>query len=199
MHDPTVGAGVWDPFPQLETSRLTLRRVTRDDAPRLFQILGDEETMRYWSARAYTSVAQAFQLIDGMSAATSRGEAIHWGIADRSDRALVGVCGYNAWHRTHRRGDISYIVARDQWGKGVMREALHAMLDYGFREMKLHSVEAGVTPGNDGSVRLLERMGFRLEGHTRESFWAEDRFVDSLIFSLLGRDWEAGGPKVVSG
>jgi [ribosomal protein S5]-alanine N-acetyltransferase len=108
---------------------------------------------------------------------------------------IQGRCGYNEWHKKHRRGEISYIVARHTQGKGVVSEALRAMLNYGFKEMNLHSVEAGVTPGNDGSTRLLEHLGFRLEGHLRESYYAEDRFVDSLIYSLLRRDWSAAGCK----
>jgi RimJ/RimL family protein N-acetyltransferase len=37
---------------------------------------------------------------------------------------------------------------------------------------------------------MLEKLGFQLEGHLRESYWAEDRFVDSLIFSLLQKEWK---------
>lgn len=109
----------------------------------------------------------------------------------RGNGRLIGKCGYNEWRRAHRRGDISYIIARDHWGKGVASEAMGAVINYGFGHMNLHSIEAGVTPGNDGSTRMLERLGFRLEGHLRESFLAEDVFVDSLIYSLLRRDWEA--------
>lgn len=76
-----------------------------------------------------------------------------------------------------------------------MSEALRAALDYGFDHMNLHSVEAGVTPGNEASTRMLEKLGSHLEGHLRENFWAEDRFVDSLIYSLLRRDWETASGK----
>jgi ribosomal-protein-alanine N-acetyltransferase len=113
----------------------------------------------------------------------------------RGDQRLIGKCGYNEWRKRHRRGDISYIVAREHWGKGIVSEALHAVLDYGFDHLNLHSVEAGVTPGNDASTRMLERLGFHREGHLRESFWADGMFVDSLIYSLLRRDWETARSK----
>jgi ribosomal-protein-alanine N-acetyltransferase len=79
-------------------------------------------------------------------------------------------------------------VAREQRGKGIVSEALGAMLDYGFDRMNLHSVEAGVTPGNEASTRMLQRLGFRLEGHLRENFLTDRGFVDSLIYSMLRSD-----------
>ena len=183
----------WDVFPQLETDRLILREIVPADAEELFRIFSNAETMQFWSCRPYISVQQAYELIESMAEAKRCGTAIHWAITLRGDNRLIGKCGYNEWRKTHRRGDISYIIARECWGKGIVSEALSPVLDYGFKDMNLHSVEAGVTPGNDGSTRMLERLGFRLEGHLRESFWAEDRFEDSLIYSQLRRDWETNG------
>lgn len=184
-------APTWHIFPRLETERLALREIVPADAEDLFRIFSDEETMRYWSCRPYTSVDQARRLIEGIAEAARGSDGIHWAITLRGDGRMIGKCGYNEWRKAHRRGDISYIVAREHWGKGVVSEALRAALDYGFDHMNLHSVEAGVTPGNDASTRMLLRLGFRLEGHLRENFLAEDGFVDSLIYSLLRRDWEA--------
>jgi [ribosomal protein S5]-alanine N-acetyltransferase len=181
----------WPTFPELETERFSLREIVPADAEDLYRIFSDEETMRYWSCRPYTTIDQARRLIDGISKLVRDGAGIHWGITLRGDNRLIGKCGYNEWRKAHRRGDISYIVAREQWGKGVVSEAMCAVLDFGFDQMNLHSVEAGVTPGNDGSTRMLQKLGFRLEGHLRESYLAEDVFVDSLIYSLLRRDWEA--------
>jgi ribosomal-protein-alanine N-acetyltransferase len=175
--------------PRLETERLALRGIVPADAHDLYRIFSDAEAMRYWSCRPYTSIEQARRLVASLAETAERGTGLHWAITLRGDDRLVGKCGYNEWHKEHRRGDISYIVAREHWGQGLVREALGAILDYGFGPLRLHSVEAGVTPGNDASTRMLEKLGFRLEGHLRESFWAEDRFVDSLIYSLLERDW----------
>jgi [ribosomal protein S5]-alanine N-acetyltransferase len=181
----------WLIFPRLETERLVLREIVPADAEDLFHIFSDEETMRYWSCLPYTSVDQAHRLIEGLAKARLAGAGINWAITLRGDERLIGKCGYNEWRRAHRRGDVSYIVAREQRGKGVVSEALGAMLDYGFDHMNLHSVEAGVTPGNEASTRMLQRLGFRLEGHLRESFLTDRGFVDSLIYSLLRSDWES--------
>jgi [ribosomal protein S5]-alanine N-acetyltransferase len=191
MSNSNAGEG----FPLIETARLSLRQIVAADAEDIYRIFSDREAMRYWSCRPYQCVEQAHKLIESMTQAMHCGIGLHWGITIRGENRVIGKCGYNELRKAHRRGDISYIIAREYWGKGVVSEALGAVLRYGFSQINLHSIEAGVTPGNDSSTRLLERLGFRLEGHLRESFWAEDRFVDSLIFSLLRRDYEeiAGG------
>jgi ribosomal-protein-alanine N-acetyltransferase len=179
----------WRSFPRLETARLVLREIVQADAEDLLRIFSDEETMRYWSCRPYTSVAQARRLINVLAETARGGIGIHWAITLRGDDRLIGKCGYNEWRKAHRRGDISYIIAREHQGKGIVSEALGAMLDYGFDHMNLHSVEAGVTPGNGASARMLQKLGFILEGHLRENFLTETGFVDSLIYSLLRSDW----------
>ena len=181
----------WRIFPRLETGRLVLREIVPADAEDLFRIFSDEETMRYWSCRPYTSVDQAHRLIEALAKVRFADAGINWAITLRGDERLIGKCGYNEWRKAHRRGDISYILSPEQRGKGIVSEALGAMLDYGFDHMNLHSVEAGVTPGNDASTRMLQRLGFRLEGHFRENFLTERGFVDSLIYSLLRSDWDS--------
>jgi len=181
---------VFRPFPILETERLVLRQIVPTDAGDLFRIFSDDESMRYWSCHPFRSLKQADQLIESMARAFAEESGIHWAITLRNEDRLIGKCGYNEWRKLHRRGDISYIVDRHQWGKGLVSEALRAVLAYGFNQMNLHSVEAGVTPGNDGSTRMLQKLGFRLEGHLKESFLVEDVFVDSLIYSLLRKEWD---------
>jgi [ribosomal protein S5]-alanine N-acetyltransferase len=182
------------PFPTLETERLVLRQIVPTDAEDLYRIFADHESMRYWSCRPFCSIKQAEKLIEGMARAFLEESGIHWAITLRNENRLIGKCGYNEWRKLHRRGDISYIVDRRQWGKGLVSEALRAMLQYGFDQMDLHSIEAGVTPGNDASTRMLQKLGFHLEGHLKESFLVEDVFVDSLIYSLLRKEWESSCP-----
>jgi ribosomal-protein-alanine N-acetyltransferase len=66
-----------------------------------------------------------------------------------------------------------------------MHEALKAILDYGFQEMGLHSVEANVNPSNLASIRLLEKNHFIREAYFRENYFYDGRYIDSAIYSLL--------------
>ena len=111
-------ASTFPDFPRLETKRLVLRRIVPADAGDLYRIFADEETMRYWSCRPFTSLGQAEALIKAMAQSWLGGTGIHWAIALRGEERLIGKCGFNEWRKAHRRGDISYLIDREHWGKG---------------------------------------------------------------------------------
>jgi ribosomal-protein-alanine N-acetyltransferase len=73
----------------------------------------------------------------------------------------------------------------DFWKKGIMKEAIVAVLDFGFNVMRLHSVEANINSGNDASASVLEATGFIKEAHFREDFFFDGTFRDTIIYSRL--------------
>ena len=83
------------------------------------------------------------------------------------------------------RAEIGYRLHPAQHGKGIMNEALKAVLDYGFNVMNLHSVEANTNPGNKESISLLERNGFIREGYFKENYFYDGKFLDSAVYSLV--------------
>ena len=73
--------------------------------------------------------------------------------------------------------------------RGLAAEAVSLMLDWSFRTLALHRVEADIDPRNDGSRRLLERLGFNSEGLLRERYFVGDEISDTELFGLLASDW----------
>ena len=173
----------------LESARLVLRPLVPDDAEALFAVFGDAEAMAYWSCRPHATVEATRAMVQALYDACARGAAFHWTVVRREDGAVIGKAAISSWQGPNRRGDISYILAPAAWGRGFATEAVRLMLDFGFDVLGLHSIEAGVTPGNDSSAHVLRKLGFRLEGHLKENYWAEDRFVDSLVHGMLAREW----------
>ena len=78
-----------------------------------------------------------------------------------------------------------YALHPDQQGKGLMQEAMTAVLEYGFKIMKLHSIEANVNPNNLSSIKLLVRNNFVREAYYKENYFFDGKFYDSAIYSLL--------------
>jgi [ribosomal protein S5]-alanine N-acetyltransferase len=70
---------------------------------------------------------------------------------------------------------------------GIVSEALKKVVEYGFNEMKLHSIEAILDPKNRGSEKVLLKNGFVKEGHFIENEYYEGRFLDSMVYSLLNK------------
>ena len=173
------------PFPFLQTARLRLRNIVPEDVDEMFFFRSDARMMAYLDRAPAASLDEAAQFIDNITNLEKEGNAITWGITLHGETSLIGtICFWNI-QKAHYRAEIGYALHPGQQGKGLMQEALDAVLDYGFQTLQFHSVEANVNPANAASIKLLERSGFVQEGYFRENFFYNGRFLDSAIYSLL--------------
>lgn len=178
-------------IPLLQGPRVRLRAQRADDVPALFGVYSDPVVMRYWSFAPFTQIEQAQELFEKNDRGGSAGEFVPWAIAQRADDALIGTCALFGIDETHRRATIGYALARAHWGHGYAQEALRLALGHAFGALALNRVEADVDPRNVPSCRVLERVGFTLEGLLRERWWVGDDVQDSVIYGLLARDHAA--------
>ena len=155
----------------------------------LFAIHSDPLVMRYWSTPPWESIDAAHALIARSIAALKDGEYFQFGIEHRGEGRLVGKCAIFDLAPQCRRAEIGYGLARQDWGCGYAREALSALLRFGFEALDLNRVEADVDPRNLRSLRVLERLGFKNEGVLRERWIVGGEVSDSAIYGLLKRDF----------
>ncbi len=177
------------PTPALETERLLLRRILPQDAPGVFDLFSQEEVVRFIDIELMNKPEQAEVLIHQFDEVAASGRGVRWGVFSLEDGALIGTCGYHDWDRRRFRAEISYDLSPGCWGRGFMREALTAVLDYGFHQMNLRRIEALIDPADLRSQNLLTGLGFQLEGTLREHDFIKGRFQDDMIFALLHDDW----------
>lgn len=178
-------------FPQLPGARVRLRGPRDDDTEALFQLFSDDAVMRYWSRAAMSERSEAAALIVEIDEALEQRQKIGWVIAERRTDVVVGTCTLFHFDGRHRRAEIGYALRSDHWGRGLAGEAVSLALDWCFRTLDLHRVEADIDPRNMPSRRLLARLGFASEGVMRERFFIGDEATDSEIFGLLAGDWRA--------
>lgn len=179
-------------FPVLLTERLCLREIVPADADAVFAIQSDPQVMRWFGAEQMHERQQAQQLI-AMFADWRRQPApgTRWGLVRRDNGRLIGSAGLFRWNRSWRNCVLGYELAQPAWGQGYMREALVAILDYGFAEMDLHRVQAEIHPDNAASIALVQRLGFQYEGrHREQGYWA-GQFHHLDCYALLAREWSA--------
>ena len=176
-------------FPVLAGQRVRLRGPAAGDADEVFALFSDPRMMRYWSSAPMQARAQAEGRIEEMQDAFARRDMIHWLVADRRGDAAIGSCSLFRFDARHRRAEVGYALRSDRWGRGLATEAVALALDWGFRTLALHRVEASIDPRNDASRRLLERLGFRSEGPLRERCFVGDVAGDSEFFCLPAQEW----------
>lgn len=185
----------------LATPRLQLRPLQPGDADALFEIHSDPLAMRYWSTPPWTTPQQAVERIEQDRAWLEEGSALRLALVPRDGAgnsggdeppALLGTVSLFAFDGPSQRADIGYILAPRAWGRGLMHEALQALLSYAFGPLGLRRLEADIDPRNERSGRALERLGFRREGLLRERWVVAGEVSDSALYGLLAREWRAG-------
>lgn len=172
-------------FPLLSTVRLNLRQARLDDAYALFGLRSDPRVMEFMDKPLMVSLDEAGEMIRKIQTEFDANESITWAISLKDQKEMIGTIGFWKIIKEHHRAEIGYLLHPDYWGKGLMQEALMPVLDYGFRVIRLHSVEANVNTGNAVSMRFLEKNGFVREAHFKENYYFNGQFLDSFIYSKL--------------
>lgn len=176
------------PFPILYTDRLVLRQIDTNDANEIFAIRSDKEIMRYIDRPLAISIEDALQLIQKINNSLITEDGVSWAITLKDTTTLIGTIGFWRMEKEHYRAEIGYILHPAFQGKGIMSEAITAVLNYGFKAMKLHSVMANVNPDNGASIKLLERNNFTREGYFKESYFYNGKFLDSAIYTIITQE-----------
>jgi len=180
MIDPIL-----NPFPIIETDRLILREVKLSDAPAMHFMRSDPAILDFMDRDPDANLEVTEKFIEKSTEDRLANNGINWGISLKTDATLIGDVGIWRLDKAHHRGEIGYRLHTAHQGKGIMTEALSAVLDFGFQQIGLHSIEANVNPKNEKSSKLLKRLGFRKEALFTENYFYNGQFLDSEIYSLL--------------
>ena len=173
------------PFHELETERLLLRRVVESDVNEVFALRSNAETMQYIPRPLVTSNEEALEHIRMIEDKIVADEGINWAITLKGNSKLLGIIGHYRIKPEHYRSEIGYMLLPDYQGKGIITEAIKAVVAYGFDQMNLHSIEAIIDPANTASAMVLEKNDFVKEAHFRENECYNGKFLDTVIYGLL--------------
>ena len=183
-----IDKSVFKAFTEFESERLLFRKILLSDAKNLFHIRSNDDVMRFMDVIRLESNSDAEKLISSVVEAYKKQEGITWAIIEKHSKSFVGYFGFWRMIPQHCRAEIGYALKPEYWGKGYMYETLNRMVRFGFNEMNLHSIEANVNPANERSKKVLEKIGFKKEAYFRENYLFGNKFLDSIIYSLLEKD-----------
>ena len=174
------------PFPELKTGRLLLRKLTANDANEIFFLRSNEDVLRFLGKEPTKSIAEAEEFIGKINKNVDENQSILWGTSLLNDpsRIIGTICLWNFTPENYR-AEIGYVLHPEHWRKGIMKEAIICVVEYGFTILKLHSIEARLSPANIASSAVLESTGFIKEGHLKDFFYFRGEFEDTLIYSRL--------------
>lgn len=179
------------PFKTLYTERLILRRLTENDLETIFKLRSNPELMKYIPRPLVKTLEEAKTHYETIEDKIENNVGINWGIAlkDEPEKAF-GIIGHYRISQENYRSEIGYMILDEYSGKGFVTEAIDVILDYGFNDLKLHSIEAIIDPDNIASEKVLIKSGFVKEAHILENEYFEGKFWDTVIYSILQRNYK---------
>lgn len=174
--------------PILEGERVRLEPPRAEHLPTFLRWFADPEVTRYLLRRYPLSERQEAAWLEAMS--TSEVDIV-WAVTRKPDGRLIGVSGIHRidWQHRHAWPEI-LIGERSEWGKGYASEALTLVTGHAFRELGLEKVLASIYSGNDASIGMAERVGFRRCGLLRRHAYFDGAWHDEWLGETLRDEWK---------
>lgn len=173
--------------PIIETARLSLRPFRFEDAADVFEYARNPNVLRYTTGRTPTSLAQTQDFVRGL---INKPEgAWVWAMRLKDGQNVIGAVEFGVGNGTV--GGVDYAMGEPYWGRGLMTEAVQAVLDWGFTaNPRLMAVSSAAMRVNRGSTRVMEKCGLVFVEHVREKWEKFDEPVELAVYRLTRERWE---------
>ncbi|SOE22229.1 Protein N-acetyltransferase, RimJ/RimL family [Spirosomataceae bacterium TFI 002] len=178
---------------EILTERTKLRLIELADLVPIHELHSLPETDEYNTLGIPKDIVETKTIIEGWIAENEKEEIKNYtfAIQNNTDNAFLGLFGFKLWDKKYRRGEVWYKIHSKYWNKGIASEVLKAMIDFGFKKLDLHRIQAGCAVNNTGSIKVLEKVGMQREGIGREMLPLKSGWSDNYQYAIL-----AGDPRV---
>ena len=175
----------------LETKRLTLSKLSKNDIPLIHELNSREDVARYNTLGIPDSLETTAKYLEPIILAGhfDAPRMYSWALRTKEDQQFIGELGMSLFAERFKRAEIYYNLLPEFWGKGYASEAVEGLLNFGFNTLKLHRIEAGVATENERSIKLLERLGMQYEGRHRKILPINGEWKDNFHYAMLETDY----------
>ncbi len=179
------------PLPKIRGEQVYLRPAERDDIPLFVRWFADAEVTRYLATRAPFSKAMEERWFESMLEEQGK-KSYNFVICLLADDRAIGTAGFH--HLNYEDGHASFGISigeKAEWSKGYGTDALRAMCDFGFGQLRLERIELDVYAPNKRAQRSYDKAGFVREGVLRHAHFSDGEFKDIVRMALLRDEWAA--------
>ncbi len=176
-------------LPTIRTQRLVLRPARMTDAQDLYEYSSDPEVARHVLWTAHTSIHQTRTYIRYLLRQYKTGAPGSFCIALKDTGKVIGTIGFMWIKPEDQAAEVGYSLHRGYWNRGLMTEALSAVLAFGFLRLRLNRIEAQHETANPASGRVMQHVHMHHEGTLRQRLYNKGRFVDVELYAILRKDY----------
>ena len=178
---------------EIETRRLMLRPAHMRDANDMYEYSKDPEVARHVLWEAHRSLRETRAVLRRMIRDYRYAPPFTYVIEHREDGCVIGTIGLMNMSRMHRSAEVGYSLHRKYWNRGLMTEALIAMLRYCFHDLRFNRIEAQHEAENPASGAVMRHAGMHHEGTLKQRIYNKGKFHDMELYSILKEEFHARG------
>lgn len=175
---------------RLKSARLDLRPVTLLDLENIHQLHSLPETDKFNTLGIPENMDQTRTIVSDWIGTTGKSpqHPAVFVVQLKYQEQFIGLIALTPGKVKYRNAEVWYKFLPVHWNKGYATEALKAILNFGFKQLNLHRIEAGCAVGNLGSVRTLEKAGMTREGRKRKVLPLKSGWSDNFEYAILSTD-----------
>ncbi len=172
-------------FTELETERLYLKNISRDDREFILAQFSDDEVNEYlFDADPMTDISEADSLITFYTVPEPR-DRHRWILVLKNGGEKIGTCGFHYWDRKNKKIDIGYDLQQKYRRSGYMTEAVGEILNFIARTTDIECVNAHIYIGNRASMALADKLGFRFYGETETLLFRGNEYFHRIYSKTI--------------
>ena len=170
----------------IETERLILRRFELSDAQAMFDNwASDDEVTKYLTWPSYTDVAAVEQKLEQWVSRYADADRYHWAIVLKGNGPEpIGSIGACHWHEDEEVPEIGYCMGKRWWHRGIMSEALGAVIDFLFDRVGVERIIARHDVNNPHSGGVMRKCGMRFEEIQEKAHRNNQGVIDTANYSI---------------
>lgn len=171
----------------IESTRVKLRPLKLTDIEDLYNYRSDFETNKYqsWIPKDLEDVETFIKTNPNKFNISNTWFQL--GIIEKASDHLIGDIGVH--FKDNQQIELGITLSKAKQRKGFATEAMKATINYLFKELNKHRIVTSIDPRNTNSINLMQRLGFRKEGHFKESIYFNGEWVDDIVFAILKKEW----------
>ncbi len=175
----------------LKTNQLNIRELTSADIHNVHELHSLPETDEFNTLGLPENIQTTERILaDWLTGQKQEPRSSYvFSIHKNDDNSFVGLIAMNLGKVNYRNAEVWFKIHKDFWRKGFTTEALIKLLEFGFKELKLHRIEAGCAVENIASSKVLEKAGMTREGMKRKNLPIREEWKDNYFYGILEEDF----------
>ncbi len=175
-----------DPFPVLDAKDIVLRKIRNSDAQDYFNYMSRDEMKAFLTEdNIPRDLQEAKKEVKYWSDLFIDKRSIYWAIALKENDKIIGTAGFNFISFANLRGDISYDLDPNYWGRGIMFRSIKAILSFADQILRLKRIQATVITNNNRSINMLNKCGFHQERLLEKYEFVDGKYKDYYMYGRI--------------